>query len=108
MNFLKGIREKLNPANALSGLAEMFLPQLGEALDKLSQPEAAGGMLKEGQEQIVFVVARHKGETKITICPIWSDEAVAPNKVLGKPAGVTSVQELLSQNINTDGGNETA
>ena len=67
LDFFKG---KFNPMNAMMGAFKSLLPQLGATIESMEQPEAAGGLLKEDEQKIAFVIIQRKGETALTICPL--------------------------------------
>lgn len=108
LNFLKGLRSKLDPGNMAANVAKMFLPQLEEIMDKMDKPVAEGGVLKEGQEKLGFLVLRSNGQTRITVVPIWRDERVNDDeRVMGKPVSVMGLDDLLSKKQLQDGNTDS-
>lgn len=78
-NRLQMLKEKLLPQNAgmgmLTNAMKMMLPQLGETLDKMQLPEGEGGLLKEGEHKIVFLIVQTGNGTLLTINALKKTDA---------------------------------
>lgn len=100
-NFLKRLKDKFNPASAMLGMVQSFLPQLGSTLQQMERPESEGGILKEGQNKVAFVVVQVKGEPMISICPLIQE---GDRMLMGKPINTQPLEQMLQQNTIEDGG----
>jgi hypothetical protein len=100
-NFLKRIKNKFNPAMAMTGMLQSLLPQLGDTLAKMEKPESEGGMLKEGQDKIAFVVVQVNGEPMISICGLTRQ---GDQMIMGKPINSQPLEQMLNQNQDNGEG----
>lgn len=98
-NFLKRLKDKFNPANAMTGMMQSLLPQLGATLERMEKPVSEGGILKEGQDKVAFVIVNVKGEPMVSICPLSKQE---DQMIMGKPINTQPLGQVLSQNNNQD------
>ena len=78
-NRFKALKEKLVPQSVgmgmLSNAVKMMLPQLGETLEKMQQPESEGGLLKEGEHKIIFLIVQTGKGTLLTINALKKTDA---------------------------------
>ena len=70
-NRLNAIKEKLAGSNAgmgmLNNALKMMLPQLGETLEKMEKPESDGGILKDGEHKVAFLIVQTNKGTMLTV-----------------------------------------
>lgn len=98
--YLARLRDKLKPENALLGVAESMLPQLGELLMNMEKPIDEGGALADGWEKMAFVIVYAHGDTKINVCPLKREGS---NMVMGAPINGTSALDIFKQQPEGNG-----
>ncbi len=106
-SILQAMRDRFRPENALLGIAESMLPQLGETLKNMQVPKSEGGPLPDGWDKMAFVIVEANGQTLINICPIRRD---GDQMLMGQPINTTSAanffKDLKNQNADGDPNNQ--
>jgi hypothetical protein len=70
MNRLQALKKKMTGGmglNMLGGAINAMLPQLGETLDKMQKPETEGGILKENEDLVAFIVVNTSKGPALTL-----------------------------------------
>lgn len=73
LKVLENLKKKFNPGSAMMGMAGALLPQLGAHLAGMEKPEAEGGMLREGEDVIGFLITQNAGDVRISTVAIGED-----------------------------------
>lgn len=84
-------------------MAGSYAPKLREHLEAINKPAAEGGLLKEGQDRITYLLTTQGEELILSIVPLIKNKD--GQFVLDKPLRNLSLQDLLNGKLNgeTDG-----
>lgn len=98
--LFKKIKAAVSPQNMMGNLASALLPQLAASLMAMEHPEAEGGLLKEGEQKIGYMITTHDGEISLSIVAMRYDRDLEA-MVMGKPiktfAGNEAILQLQNQ-----------
>lgn len=104
MEILERFKNKFDLKSMIGNLVKDMLPQLAANLKRMSKPQEEGGLLKEGEDKIVWVILENQGEASVMICPLTFEPGTG-KMWLGKPISNNPVGVMLEANLNkmTDG-----
>lgn len=74
LDRLKELTQSMSPGNMVMGMLEGYLPQIKTFADGLNQPEAAGGILKEGEGMATLMVDFSAEQPQILIATLADQE----------------------------------
>lgn len=106
------IKRKLDAMQQRFGMGKMIqdmvisaLPQFAEQLAKMEKPSDEGGLLKEGETKLAYLITQTDGELNISLCPLAFDQELQ-KMILKKPISNQPLAELLQQQTEDDHGDE--
>ena len=106
-NFIKkklnAMQERFGMGNMVKDMVISALPQFAEQLATMEKPIDEGGLLKEGESKLAYLITQVDGEIRITLCPLAFDPEV--KKMIVKPPITNQplIGLLNQQNEESDG-----
>ena len=104
-NFLKGMANRFGLGSMVTNMATAFLPQFAEQLQLMEQPESEGGLLKEGETKMAFVLTQVNGQMIITTCSLTYDPD-HKRMIMNQPISNEPLADLLNRQNEENNGNE--
>lgn len=103
-NFLKQMSDRFGLGSMMTSAATAFLPQFAEQLAQMEKPVEEGGLLKEGESKMAYVLTQKEGQLIITICALTYNPETR-QMIMGQPISNQPLEELLNQqNAENNGG----
>ncbi len=93
---LKALKEHVNPMNAMSGAVKLFLPQLGATLKNMETPESEGGLLKEGEDKMGFLIIDKNEQVTAVVCAM---KKVPEGMLITRTISDNSLEDVLKENL---------
>lgn len=74
LTMLENLKKKFNPGSAMMGMAGALLPQLAAHLAGMEKQESEGGMLKEDEQVIAFMITQNEGDVRISTVTVGEQD----------------------------------
>ncbi|PHN00754.1 hypothetical protein [Flavilitoribacter nigricans] len=88
--------DRFSLGNTVTSMALSFLPQFTEKLTGMDKPVAEGGLLKEGEDKMAFILTQQNGKMMVTVSSL-SFNTETGQMMINKPISNQSLETLLQQ-----------
>ena len=88
--------DRFSLGKTVTNMALSFLPQFAEKITSMDKPVADGGLLKEGEDKMAFILTQQNGKMMVTVSAL-SFNPDTGQMMINKPISNQPLEQLLTE-----------
>lgn len=97
--------DRFSLGNTVTNMALSFLPQFTEKIVGMDKPVDEGGLLKEGEDKMAFILTQQNGKMMVTVSSLTYNTETG-QMMINKPISNQPLENLLNEQNEEEHGND--